>query len=472
MTQRTAVHEEACTRVHAFSVDTYCNIALFSDNEKRTGMNVKNKIQGAYHMTQSNSFSKMHRSAIQVKEAQALIQAHVQLSEDELIDLADAKGRYLAQDVTAPHPYPHFRRSGMDGFAIISGDTIGTSTENPVWLEVVDEVPAGSLPSVAIVPGTASRIMTGAKVPDEADAVVMFEMTESTENQGRHLIQIKREIEKGKNVTPVGFELAEGDIILEKGAFISAGEISVLATFGIHQVHVYKRPSVALFSTGSELLGIEELIQDGKIRNSNTYMLASQIKDAGGEPVILDAIPDDLQIAKQRVEEAFQYYDMVVTTGGVSVGDFDIMADLVRGEEVAMLFNKVTMRPGSVTTTAVKDGKLLFALSGNPGACFVGCELFVRPAIGLMQGSKQPYLAEFQAILGRKYEKINNFTRFVRGSLSIVDGQVVATPASLDESNVMITIKDSDCLIVVPPASGILEAGVKVNVLRLAESRL
>ncbi|GIP19871.1 gephyrin-like molybdotransferase Glp [Paenibacillus sp. J22TS3] len=423
-------------------------------------------------MTNPNPSSKMHRSAIQVKEAQALIQAHVRQGDTEIIDLADARGRFLAQEVTAPHPYPHFRRSGMDGFAIISSDTLGTSTENPILLEVVDEIPAGSLPSVAIVPGTASRIMTGAKVPDQADAVVMLEMTEAIENQGRTLIQLKREIEPGKNITPVGFELSEGDVIMEKGRVISAGEVSVLATFGIHQVQVYKRPRVALFSTGSELLGIEEPIQDGKIRNSNTYMLACQIRDAGGEPVILDAIPDDLQIAKQRVEEAFQYYDIVVTTGGVSVGDFDIMADLVRGDDVTMLFNKVTMRPGSVTTAAVKDGKMLFALSGNPGACFVGCELFVRPAIGMMQGNTQPYLTEITAVLGKRYNKINNFTRFVRGSLQVEDGQLIAHPASLDESGVMITIKDSDCLIIVPPASEALEAGTKVRVLRLAGSSI
>lgn len=423
-------------------------------------------------MEQSNSSYKQHRNAIQVHEAQAIIQSHVHRGACEHIDLAEAKGRYLAEDIRAPHPYPHFRRSGMDGYAIISKDTAGSSSENPVWLEVVDEIPAGSLPSVALVPGTVSRIMTGAKVPDEADAVIMFEMTETLVNQGRTTIQIKREIEADKNVTPVGLELQEGDLILEQGTLLSTGEISVLATFGVHQVSVYKRPTVAIFSTGSELLGVEEAIQDGKIRNSNTYMLASQVKDAGGEPIILDAIQDDLQIAKQRVEEAFQYYDIVVTTGGVSVGDFDIMADLVRGEEVTMLFNKVTMRPGSVTTAAVKEGKLLFALSGNPGACFVGFELFVRPALGYMQGSSQPYLTELTAVLGRSYEKINNFTRFVRGSLRIEDAQLVATPASLDESNVMITIKDSDCLIVIPPSSRVLKAGDKVKVLRLPGSQL
>lgn len=410
---------------------------------------------------------KFHRKALPVGEAQTRILSYVHRGEVEQVPLPEAQGRILAENILAPHPYPHFRRSGMDGFAILSADTKGCSTESPLFLEVVDEIPCGSLPSVALVPGTASRIMTGAKVPDEADAVVMFEMTEVSDNQGSTYIQLKREIQSGSNITPKGLELAEGDLILEQGRQISSGETSVLATFGIYSVPVIKRPRVAIFSTGSELLGIEEPLQDGRIRNSNTYMLASQIRDAGGEPYILEAIADDLETARSRVQEAFALYDLVVTTGGVSVGDFDIMADLVSGDEVEMLFNKVTMRPGSVTSAAVKEGKLLFALSGNPGACFVGFELFVRPAIRTILGCKQPFLQEVQATLGREYVKVNNFTRFVRGSLSAVEGRLIAYPAELDESSVMITIKDSDVLIVIPPTTRGIPAGELVTVLQL-----
>lgn len=410
---------------------------------------------------------KFRRKAISVQEGQAKILSHIRLGELEYVNLPEAQGRILGEDIRAPHPYPHFRRSGMDGFAIISKDTEGCSAESPINLEVVDEIPAGSLPSVVLVPGTAARIMTGAKVPDEADAVVMFEMTESVESQGKEYIRIIREIKPGTNITPVGLELSEGDVVLGKGRRLSAGEISVLATFGIYSVPVIKRPKIAIFSTGSELLGVDEPIQDGRIRNSNTYMLASQIRDAGGEPYILEAIADDLSVARTKVREAFDRYDIVVTTGGVSVGDYDIMADLVSGGDVDMLFNKITMRPGSVTTAAVKDGKLLFALSGNPGACFVGFELFVRPAIGTILGLEQPFLREVQAELGRDYMKINNYTRFVRGTLEVHEGRLTAYPALLDESSVMVTIKDSDGLIVIPPSTTGVQAGEKVNVLLL-----
>ncbi|MDU2243472.1 MAG: molybdopterin molybdotransferase MoeA [Paenibacillus sp.] len=417
-------------------------------------------------MTEADQ-DKFRRKALQVTEAQAKIMPYAKETEAQTVSLPEAFGRILAERVSAPHPYPHFRRSGMDGFAILSGDTTGCHAGQPVLLEVVDEVPAGSVPKVKLKPGQATRIMTGAKVPDEADAVVMFEMTESVAQAGKTYIRLIREIEPGKNITPIGLELSKGDVILEAGCKLSAGEISVLATFGIHRVPVMKRPRIAVFSTGSELLRVDEPLQDGRIRNSNTYMLYSQIIEAGGEPILFEAIEDDLAQAKAQVEAAFANYDMVVTTGGVSVGDYDIMADLVSGGSMDMLFNKVTMRPGSVTTAAVKDGKLLFALSGNPGACFVGFELFVRPAIGRMMGIPQPFLTELTAELARPYAKINNFTRFVRGRLEVREGKLYAIPAELDESGVMITIKDSDALIVIPPSSAGMEAGRQVTVLKL-----
>lgn len=199
-------------------------------------------------------------------------------------------------------------------------------------------------------------------------------------------------------------------------------------------------------------------------------MLYSQIIEAGGEPILFEAIEDDLAQAKAQVEAAIAKYDLVVTTGGVSVGDYDIMADLLSSDSVEMLFNKVTMRPGSVTSAAVKDGKLLFALSGNPGACFVGFELFVRPAIGRMMGVAKPFLPEFTAELARPYRKINNFTRFVRGRLEVRESKLYAIPAELDESGVMITIKDSDVLIVIPPSNTEMQAGERVTVLKLPGS--
>lgn len=410
---------------------------------------------------------KFNRKAMQVEAAQQMISRHVQEMDTELVSIDKVHGRTISRDIRAPHPYPYFRRSGMDGYAVKSSDLDGASGRNQIWLQIVDEIPCGYASDKVIYAGTAARIMTGAQVPDGADAVVMIEATEVRNEAGATAVGFKRPITAGTNITPIGLEISEGELLIKKGTLLSAGEISVLATFGFHEVPVYRKPQVAIFATGTELLRVDEELQPGKIRNSNSYMLVSQVKQAGGEPHLLGSIVDDIELARHMLEEVVQKYDVIITTGGVSVGDYDIMGDLVRQDDVEMLFNKVMMRPGSVTTAAVVQHKLLFALSGNPGACYVGFELFVRPALRMMQASDSPYLEKWTATLGEDYSKVNNFTRYVRGKLSIKNGKVYASAAKVDESSVMVTIKDSDCLIIVRPESKGLKAGEPIELLKL-----
>ncbi|WP_340393759.1 gephyrin-like molybdotransferase Glp [Paenibacillus sp. FSL E2-0177] len=411
--------------------------------------------------------NRFQREALQVKEAQAKIIKYANPLESEDVSLDECCGRYLAEKVIASHPFPAFNRSSMDGYAIIAGDTRNCVNGQVVWLEIVDNIPCGAVPAVDITPGTAARIMTGAQVPVGADAVVMLEVTERREEEGKTYVGIRKKLEANSNITPQGFELSQGDLVLPTGRLISAGDIAVLAAFGLHTVKVYRRPKVAIFATGTELLEVHEPLEPGKIRNSNSPMLEALVKETGGVPVMLGAIVDDLELARSKVQMALETYDFVITTGGVSVGDYDIMGDLVREQSGNMLFNKVTMRPGSVTTAAVRGGKLLLALSGNPGACFVGFQLFARPVISLMQSASQPFLPEWSATLGTDYKRVNNFTRFVRARLEIKDGSLFAYPAIIDESSVTVTIKDSDCLIVVPPEEKGLSAGDKVTVIKL-----
>ncbi|WP_339243680.1 gephyrin-like molybdotransferase Glp [Paenibacillus sp. FSL R10-2796] len=411
--------------------------------------------------------NKFQREALQVKEAQAKIIKYANPLESEDVSLDECCGRYLAEKVIAPHPFPAFNRSSMDGYAIIAGDTRNCVNGQVVWLEIVDNIPCGAVPAVDITPGTAARIMTGAQVPVGADAVVMLEVTERREEEGKTYVGIRKKLEANSNITPQGFELSQGDLVLPTGRLISAGDIAVLAAFGLHTVKVYRRPKVAIFATGTELLEVHEPLEPGKIRNSNSPMLEALVKETGGVPVMLGSVVDDLELARSKVQMALETYDFVITTGGVSVGDYDIMGDLVREQSGNMLFNKVTMRPGSVTTAAVRGGKLLLALSGNPGACFVGFQLFARLVISLMQSASKPFLPEWSATLGTDYKRVNNFTRFVRARLEIKDGSLFAYPALIDESSVTVTIKDSDCLIVVPPEEKGLSAGDKVTVIKL-----
>ncbi|MBY9082097.1 molybdopterin molybdotransferase MoeA [Paenibacillus sp. HN-1] len=418
-------------------------------------------------MEETTKNGKFGRKVVQVHEAQQKLLAYASPLEMERIPIGHAAGRRLAEDIAAPHPFPAFNRSGMDGYAVIAADTIAAKEGEIVWLKVVDEIPCGFVSEMIVTQGTAARIMTGAQVPEGADAVVMLEATTTREEDGVSWVGVRATIQAGRNITPRGFEIRSGDKVLEAGRRIGAGDIAVLATFGIAEVPVIRRPKVALFATGSELLGVGDPLQPGKIRDSNSPMLEVLIREAGGEPVMLGAIADNLELARAKVEMALEAYDLVITIGGVSVGDYDIMGDLIREDPGAMLFNKVAMRPGSVTTAAVRGGTPIIALSGNPGACFVGFHLFAYPMLAVMQGSSSPLLPEGVAVLAEDYHKVNNFTRFVRARLELQDGVVHAYPASIDESSVMVTIKDSDCLLVVTPDERGLRAGTKVRYIKL-----
>jgi molybdopterin molybdotransferase len=413
---------------------------------------------------------RFHREVVKVEEAQKRIRPYIRTGKTEKVALIDSFGRYLAEDILANEHLPHFRRSGMDGFAIRSADTKGASREDPVWFQVIETIPCGSVPDKEVKPGTASRIMTGAAVPDGADAVVMLEMTQTAERDGKVFISVPREISSGDNITPIGSEVEKGTLILEKGRKINAGEAALLATFGYSEVEVYKRPRVAIFATGSELLDVESPLLPGKIRNSNSYLLASLLLDAGARPLIQKTLPDDADQAQAAILAAFDEADLVITTGGVSVGDYDILVDIFEQWDGRMLFNKVAMRPGSPTTVGIWKDKFLFSLSGNPGACFVGFELFVRPVLKGMQGKTNLDLPCFTATMAEDFTTPCPFERFVRGYRYVTDGKVFVKPAGIEKSSITLTIKDSDCLIVVPPGGRGVSAGDLVKVISLTDS--
>jgi molybdopterin molybdotransferase len=355
----------------------------------------------------------------------------------------------------------------MDGYAIRSVDTEGATRENPARLEVVETIQCGSVPARVIQAGQAAKIMTGAAVPDGADAVVMIEMTRSLEQEGKTWITVPREIQEGTNIASIGEEAPAGTLILSKGRKIGAGEMAILATFGVATVSVFRQPRVAIFATGSELLPIDAPLAPGKIRDSNSYMLACLVTQFGGIPFVQGYLPDDVEQAKTKILAALDEYDFVISTGGVSVGDYDIFVDLFASWDGEMLFNKVAMRPGSPTTVGVRNGKFLFALSGNPGACFVGFELLVRPFLLGLQG-KWEELPTFTAIMGEDFTKPCPYERFVRGVRSIEEGQVVVKPVGVEKSSIILTIKDADCLIVIPPGGKGKRAGDKVQAISLA----
>ncbi|WP_404407351.1 gephyrin-like molybdotransferase Glp [Jeotgalibacillus malaysiensis] len=409
------------------------------------------------------------RKPIPVAEAvQRVIEKEV-LSKTEKVHIEKALGRRLAEDLIATHPVPPFDRSPYDGFAVRSADTEKASRENPLDFSVTETIGAGAVQSVPVGAFEAARIMTGAMMPAECDAVVMLELTSEPEPG---VMRIKRSFKKGDNISFQGEDAKEGTVLVEKGALINPGTIALLATFGYEYVTVAAKPVVGVLATGSELLEVNEPLEPGKIRNSNALMAAAQIERAGAQVKMLGKLSDDLEACYQSVKEAMQEVDILITTGGVSVGDFDFLPEVYKRLEAEVLFNKVAMRPGSVTTVAHKDGQFLFGLSGNPSACYVGFELFTRPVIQQMLGNPKPHLPLEDAVLGADFTKPNPFTRFVRGTLSIKNGRLEASPSGFNKSSAVSSLAATNCLIVLPGGTRGFTAGdhVKVALLETAES--
>ncbi|MGC4375365.1 gephyrin-like molybdotransferase Glp [Fictibacillus sp. Mic-4] len=405
------------------------------------------------------------RVPIPVPEAVEKIVAYQINMSTETVLLQDCDQRYLAEDIIATHDVPPFSRSPYDGFAIIAEDTSEGSTERPVTLEVIDAIGAGQVSPQPLKSGQAIRIMTGAPIPAGANAVIMLELVQEKKEGERTFITIKRKVKPDENISFQGEDAKKGTVLVEKGTKIEPGVVALLATFGYEQVKVYKKPIVGILATGTELLDVNEALVPGKIRNSNAYMIAAQVKKMGAEPHIFKKVPDDFDASFEAVSGLIEEVDVLITTGGVSVGDFDYLPQIYEKLGAAVLFNKIAMRPGSVTTVASYKTKLLFGLSGNPSACFVGCELFVRPYLLGSFGVKKKHLAARTACLEVDYPKPNPFTRFVRAQAESIEGTLTTRPVGLDTSGAVTSIAEANALMVLPGGTRGWSKGANVKVL-------
>ncbi|MFD1848498.1 gephyrin-like molybdotransferase Glp [Oceanobacillus bengalensis] len=409
------------------------------------------------------------RKPIKVSEAIERVMQYAKEGDVSYVPIERCYGQFLGEDLIADHHVPPFDRSPYDGFAIRSADTVSATRANPLAFEVVGEIGAGSTFQGTVDSMQAVRIMTGAQIPEDCDAVVMFELVKEIMNEGTAYIELKRKINAGDNISFTGEDTRKGTVLVKKGTYINPGVVALLATFGYKEVPISVKPKIGIIATGSELLELDEPLQPGKIRNSNAYMIYSQIIRAGGEPVYLGQFSDELETCYNQVKDALDKVDFLITTGGVSVGDYDYLPAIYEKLGAHVLFNKIGMRPGSVTTVAELDGKLLYGLSGNPSACYVGFELYTRPVIRTFLHSYHAYLKKEIAILGADFPKPNPFDRFVRGHLTYQNGRMVATPVGLDKSNVVSSLAEADILIVLPGGTRGFEQGMEVSVILLED---
>ena len=403
---------------------------------------------------------------ISVEQALESILGCVDVLEEEESPILNCLGQVLAEDIYSDINIPPLDNSAMDGYAVQAKDTIGARKQSPRFLRVIDTVCAGSISKCVVEPGTAVRIMTGAPIPQGADSVVKFEETDEAQRQDSPgEIGILWEVEAGLNIRRAGEDIAKGSVVLTKGTVIRPQEIGVLASLGRTKVTVIRRPVVAILATGNELVDIGQSLPAGKIYNSNTYSIAAQVLRYGGKPKILGIASDneDSLIAGLRCGLDA---DMLITSGGVSVGDYDVVKDVL-AKEGEITFWTVRMKPGKPLAFGRINGIPHLGLPGNPVSSMVTFELFARPAILKMMGKKNLVKPTVEAVIENSI--INNDGRriFARAVVEKRNGQYFARLTGYQGSGILTSMTLANGLVVVPEDKAGVEKGDVVKVIML-----
>lgn len=383
----------------------------------------------------------------------------------EQVPLAEALGRVLARALSSDVDIAPFDNSAMDGFAVRAADTVGASAESPAVLKVIEEVPAGSVARLAVEAGQATRIMTGAPMPQGADAVVKIEDT--VPGHAGEQVAVRLELTSGDNVRLRGEDVRAGDDVLAAGDVIGPAAVGLAAATGNSLACVYRRPRVAILSTGDELVDVADAPGPGKIHDSNSHALAAQVSAAGGIPLRYPLVPDEAEAVREAFGQAAAEADVIVTSGGVSVGDYDVVRSVLT-EEGRLEFWSVAMRPGSPQTFGEYDGVPLFGLPGNPTSAYVGFELFVRPALRLMQGFSALDRTVVSAQLTHDVAKRPGRRHYLRGRLTrAADGTLEVASAGSQSSALLSVMHRANCLMILREDVAQIRAGEQIECLRL-----
>ncbi|MBK5094361.1 MAG: molybdopterin molybdotransferase MoeA [Deltaproteobacteria bacterium] len=388
------------------------------------------------------------------EEARELILEQISPLGKERIPLSKAGGRVLAEDVVAPWDMPHADNSAMDGYAVRSEDCV-----EPSVLKVVGYHPAGGAVNVRVEKGCAVRIMTGAPLPEGGDAVVPLEETEESDSW----VRIRVSVKAGAHVRYRGEDVRSNDRVLSAGTVLRPPEISMLASVGKVLLSVYRRPLVAVLSTGDELVEPGEPHTPGAIINSNTFSLAAALAEGGAEPVNLGIARDDLSSLREKLAEGFSA-DALITTAGVSMGDRDLVREALAEFSVREIFWKVAMRPGSPTAFGVRDGKPVFSLPGNPVSSLVTFEVFVRPALRKMMGQAEFLKPLVKATLKETVKKKEGRVQFLRVKIDLEEGKYVIRSAGDQKTGILKTMVHADGIALLPSDRTTFQAGDQVDV--------
>lgn len=377
---------------------------------------------------------------VTVEEAYRLINTQLTPLPAEQVPAFMAEGRIVAEDITATEAMPDIPKATVDGYALRAGDGMATR-------RVLAELAAGGSTTNTLTEGTAARIMTGAPVPAGADAVVMFEYAREQEG----LLQIERAPQVGDNIRQIGQDVAVGELILAQGSVLGAAEVGLLAMIGRTSVPVYRRPRVAVISTGDEVVEPDAPRPVGAVRDSNRYALLAAVREAGCAAISLGIAPDDRTTQRELLLRGLAEADVVLTSGGVSLGTRDLVKPLL-AELGTVHFGRVLFKPGKPTTFATVQGKLVFGLPGFPASSLVSFEVFVRPALRRLQGDLHPERPTVQVVLGETIRPSPDRPEYQRIQIAWRDGQLVAQTTGAQLSSRLLSLRSANGLLLVPPS--------------------
>ncbi|MEM2911295.1 MAG: molybdopterin-binding protein [Candidatus Bathyarchaeia archaeon] len=406
----------------------------------------------------------MFRKLLTIEEARQTIQKYFEAKPlgVEEISLLEAYNRILAEDVTATLDIPPFNRSTVDGYAVKAEDTFGAEENRPLKLKLCGTVNVGEMPKITVEHGTAAEIMTGAPMPEGADAVVMAEQTERKNDE----IYVYSAAARDENVMKAGSDIRKGETVLKKGQLLGAREIGALAAVGLEKVKVYKVPRVAVLSTGAEITEPGKPLPPGKIYDINAYSLSTAVVESGGKPVYLGVFPDDAVEIEKALRKALASADMVITSGGVSVGPKDVIPKTLSSlGKPGLIVCGIAIKPGKPTTVASINGKLVFSLPGHPTSALFVFHLLARPIIEELAGRKPEKAYTVKALASTRMFPARGRRTFIMVNLrKDMSKRLFAEPVPTGLSGAITTLTKADGFIEIPENQQFIDAGEEVTV--------
>ncbi|EOU2057806.1 molybdopterin molybdotransferase MoeA [Clostridium perfringens] len=402
---------------------------------------------------------------IALEEALEILNKNTKALKSEVVSIKDSLKRVLYGDVKSKINNPPFNKSVFDGYAFKSEDSKGTSKENPIELKIVDEIFAGMWPEIEIKHGEAVRIMTGAPIPVGADCVLKQEETE------RHgdLVKIFKEMKSYENISFMGEDIKIGETLIKKGKRLDYADLGIMASSGISEVLVYKKPRVSIISTGDEVCDINFTLKPGKIYDSNLYSLSARIEELGYNVLSMEHVGDNILKIGEAIEKAFEKSDIVFTTGGASVGEKDLMQKVSESIGFEKLFWKIKIKPGSAVVCSKKEEKILISLSGNPNAALTTFELLGKSVLKKLEGEEENInIKREKGVLMDSFNKKSLQRRFLRGNVIYDEkGAKVYITQIKSGNGILSSLLNANCLIEIEKGNEGLNRGEVVSIIKL-----